>query len=440
MDTRAIAIVVGVDKNSGEKFGAILYNNGNDFEEAIYNNAAFERWVAAKRSQGYVCEIITKEMTLDEWKLNKTSLIEEAKELCAQIQKKQVALEAKRSEVEKAVENDTGVKNFRLSKKMLAIIMATVIGVTGLGVALNHILKKDGSTNTPTPSLNGPSISRELPDYLAEQQELALKEKYALGELSYDLTDKEEVMKRIGYLEAYANKMTKHHLTSSEIADFYLVSNGIEPIFNDDVDDIMRKVQLAASDDAGFDWRENTGEEIIASKKDSAYLDIYLKAINDWKVAAESKNPSITGPAGKEFAATGIYGIVLKEPLDTGIKEIGSVHMHDVSLEMQTFITGYVGMAINYPGLDIMDTFGKITIQGEEVDINYLSEPIAGPHVIPTGEQGRTDQGGEQGLAHATMIRLVNKYQNGDAITCPSELKQLLEQYGKEAVKQIGGQ
>lgn len=438
MYKKPVGIVVGVDKTSGNPFRAIFYSEfiqpNNISEMIIGTNTNFDKGISALISKGFVCNQQTIVTTPFEWDFKKYELEGKARALFTQKQEEQAAIKKALEAKQQAIERETGVRNFKLGRKVIALLVALAIGAGGYSW-----YSKSKHNKATVPPLSRPGINMELPNYLTNEQELALKEQYALGELNFDLTDKEEVERRIGYFGGYFDNMTKHHLTLTEQIDFFLLMNGVEPIFNKDVEDIMIKVQLAASSDSGFNWREKSGEEIIAIKRDSAYLDIYLKVINDWKVAAESKNLETGRVAGKEFVATSIYGIIEKEPLDTGKDGIGAVHMQDVSIEMQAFITGYVGRVTYYPGIDARDTIGKIMIKGEEVDTDYLCEPIAGPYIMPAGEQGRTDQGGEQGLAQTTMMKLVAKYINGSYIKCSSELRQFLEDLAKEYTKQKGG-
>ncbi|MDD4643961.1 MAG: hypothetical protein PHW90_02955 [Bacilli bacterium] len=266
MYKKPVGIVVGVAKTSGKPFRAIFYSEfiqpNNISEMIIGTNTDFDKGISALISKGFVCNQQTIVTTPFEWDFKKPELEDEARALFTQKQEEQAAIKNALEAKQQAIERETGVRNFKLGRKVIALLVALAIGAGGYSW-----YSKSKHNKATVPPLSRPGINMELPNYLTNEQELALKEQYALGELNFDLTDKEEVERRIGYFGGYFDNMTKHHLTLAEQIDFFLLMNGVEPIFNKDVEDIMIKVQLAASSDSGFNWREKSGEEIIAIKK-----------------------------------------------------------------------------------------------------------------------------------------------------------------------------
>lgn len=440
-------IVVVQDENNKQPFKCIMYSNHfeplHTMEREITNDQDIITIVGILKDHDFTTEVIYKDLTPADFEIKKAEITEELKQIVEakehetkETDEIESAVDRKLSKVEKNV----GIHNLKLFGAM-AVAVGTIIIAS---LALN---KKAPSTAVP-PTLTNPSVTSTfeptvaptatpLPGKTVDERITAMQEQYAKEELYYDITNPDEVEKRVNILISYFEKMQKGSITKAEATDFYLLLNGIAPSEGVDIDELMRKVQLAAAYDPSFDWREKAGEEIVANKRDSAYLDIYLRAINDWKSAAESRDMKQVSSMGKELVATSYYGMIIKQPLETQVKEVGKVKFQNVSSEMQAFITGYVGMTINYPGYDIKEAIGSVTIQGDSINVNAIAEPIAGPHVIPAGEKGSTDKGGEQGFAQSTMTMIVTKYNNGEYPECPEEIKAMLDTLSKQSVKTL---
>jgi hypothetical protein len=433
-DIKTAAIVAGVDETTEQYFRCIIYS---DYLEPVH---AMERLISKEEDlakiieileeKGYSCGSVVRKMNPNDWMSKKEELIQEA-QLIAE-QKAQEELSARAAYDAKIAETEKKAKVSKL--KIYGITAVTIAALVG-GYML---LSKDAPKTVNAPSVSSPAITSELnqplPGNTVDERILAMKDLFAKGDLSYDITNPDEVQKRVAVLIEYFNKMQKSDITNSEAMDFFLLINGIKPSEGVDIDELMRKVQLAAAFDPYFDWREVAGQEIIANKRDSAYADIYFRAINDWKKAAESHDMQQVSSMGKELVATAYYGMIIKEPLQTQNAEIGNVKMVNVSSELQAFLTGYVGMTLNYPGYDIVGAIGPVTIQGDTINVNHVAEPLAGPHIITAGEEGSTDKkGGEQGLAQSTMIMIVEKYNNGEYPECPEELKEALNSLAPKA-------
>lgn len=444
---KAIGIVACADPATKKGYRCVLYSNNlapnKTIDRVISKDEDLNIMLTVLNDKGFEIGYDEIEISPADFDARKEEVINLAKEKAEEIEKKQSDAKAAYDEKIDETEKKANVKNLKAhgkaKKAIIAVVTATAIALAG------YTLIKNMNKDAKTPNLNStPSITSQvtdtpssLPGKTVDERITAMKEQFAKGELYYDITNPDEVEKRVNVLINYFEKMQKSSITKAEATDFYLLINGIKPSDGVDIDELMRKIQLAAAYDPNFDWREVAGQEIIANKRDSAYLDIYLRAINDWKTAAESKNMKQVSSMGKELVATSYYGIVLKEPLETQVQGVGNVRFQNVSTEMQAFITGYVGMTINYPGYDIKEAIGSVTIQGDSIDVNAVAEPIAGPQVVPAGEQGATDKGGEQGFAQATMTVIVTKYNNGGYPECPEEIKAMLDSMSKQSVKTL---
>lgn len=429
---KAIGVVAGIDEATQKAFRCILYSNSlkpvHTMERVLATDEDLPKIVHVLQEQGFEADYELVTMKPEEWEAKREELVEIAKGKAEAIEAQQAMINEQYDAKIAETEQKANVKNLKAhgkaKKAIIAIVTAAALVAGGYAIVKN--MNKDAQA----PNLNSPSITSEipsestpLPGKTVDERITAMHELFAKGELYYDITNPDEVEKRVNLLIGYFEKMQKSSITKGEATDFFLLINGIKPTDGVDIDELMRKIQLAAAYDPNFDWREVAGQEIIANKRDSAYLDIYLRAINDWKTAAESKNIKQVSSMGKELVATSYYGIILKEPLETQVQGVGNVRFQNVSTEMQAFITGYVGMTLNYPGYDIKEVIGSVTIQGDSIDVNYVAEPIAGPQVVPAGEKGATDKGGEQGFAQATMTVIVTKYNNGEYPECPEELQ-----------------
>lgn len=434
MNQKAAAIIAGCNEDK-KMFKCIIYSNqftpNKVMERDLNSEEDLNIIQSVLNEKGFACEVETLYISPELWESNKAEIIESVKGLAADFEKR---IEAEKTEIEEAlakksseVQSKTGVKNLKFyGAAALAIMVAA--GITGYTIA-NHFDNK----NVDAPKLGKPAVT--MPVSPIDQKIAELKEKFAKGEMYYDITNPIEVENRVNVLISYFGKMEKGVITKSEATDFYLLINGIKPANNVDIDELMRKIQLAAAYDAKFDWREVKGQEIIANKRDSEYLDIYLKAINDWKNAAANGNKDQIKETGRELVATSFHGFILKNELDTENPEIGKVNFQNISHELQAFIVGYVGPTLNFPGLNPNDAIGAVPIMGDKINVNDLAKPIAGPHIIPAGEEGRTDNGGEEGLAQSTMIMLINDYNQGRMPECPEEIKALIESFSNQQVK-----
>lgn len=440
-ERKVVGIVVGIDEASNNIFRCMLYSKyleGNTMERLVSSDEEVNKIIDVLEEKGFDVQISDITMNPADWEIRREEIIADARSI------------SEGPAVAKAEEKDAvDTKIVEVQKKAkvsnLKVWGVTLVAVTALLVAGYVLTHTGGKQDVVAPSLNTPSITSTinpqatgtLPGNTVDERIAAMKDQFAKGELYYDITNPDEVQKRVNILIGYFDKMQKGAITSTEATEFYLLMNRYAPSEGVDVDELMRKIQSAAAYDPSFDWREIAGQEIIANKRDSAYLDIYLKAINDWKAAAESHNMKQVASTGKELVATSYYGMILKAPLDTQVAGVGTVQMQNTSVEMQAFIVGYVGMTINYPGYDIKESIGSVTIQGDTIDVNAVAEPIAGPQIIPAGEKGSTDNGGEQGFAQSTMTMIVTKYNNGEYPECPDEIRARLNGLTKAPVKTL---
>ncbi|MDD2203525.1 MAG: hypothetical protein PHT75_03550 [Bacilli bacterium] len=431
---KTAGIIAGVNQETNQFFRCLIYSNYlepvHTMDRLINKEEDLTKIIEILEERGFSCGSVVKAMDPAEWEIKKEELIQEAKTIAEGKEKEELDLKAAYDAKIAATEKKAKVSKLKLYG-VTAVTIAALVG----GYML---LSKDAPTTVNAPSVSSPAVTSELnqplPGNTVDERILAMKDLFAKGELSYDITNPDEVQKRVANLIGYFEKMQKSDITKAEATDFFLLINGIKPSDGVDIDELMRKVQLAAAFDPYFDWREVAGQEIIANKRDSAYADIYFRAINDWKTAAEGHNMQQVSAMGKELVATSYYGMIIKEPLETQVPEIGNVKMENVSSELQAFLTGYVGMTLNYPGYDIVSAIGPITIQGDSINVNHVAEPLAGPHIITPGEQGSTNkEGGEQGLAHSTMIMIVNKYNNGEYPECSEEIKAALNSLTEKA-------
>jgi|LSQX01.1.fsa_nt_gb hypothetical protein len=430
---KVVIVVVGKDTTSKENFKCMLYSNNFQPEPFLDNikpeGEAIESVIKHLEAKGYYTRLLFKEMSPNEWDLKKSDLVVEAKEMAEKIENEQKKTDEMIKEKISSAEKKAGVKNLKIWG-VVALSVAIAVGGYMVGKkAQNNVTAPDLTSANPSVTTQTEvegEVKQTTPETIDEKI-VMLKEQFAKGELNYDITNLSEVEKKVNILIGYFEKMQKAHITKSEAADFYLLINGIKPSEDVNIEELMRKVQLAAAFDPYFDWREIPGQEIIANKRDSAYLDIYLRAINDWKSAAESRDMKQVSSMGKELVATAYYGMVLNEPLITQNNEIGNVHFRNVGYETQAFITGYTAATLTYPGYDTLKAIGSVQIKDDKINANHIFEPLAGPHVIPSGEKGSTSKGGEQGFAEQTMIMMLDKYNNGQYIKCPEEIKVMLE-------------
>lgn len=435
MEEKFASIVVGRDEATDQMFRCIIYSNNLEptyfIERVITNPEDLRKILNIMEDRKFSCEVIFKTMNPSEWESKKEELLTEAKQHVEKAEKEQSEIKKAYNEKIAKVEKKSKVKNLKVWGITALTIAAIAIG--------GYALQKDKPNTVTAPDLSSsPAITAPVtPGNTIDERIEAMKDQFAKGELYYDITNPDEVEKRVNTFITYFDKMKNSSITKSEVADFYLLINGIKPSEGVNIDELMRKIQSASAFDPYFDWREVAGQEIIANKRDSAYLDIYLRAINDWKAAAESHNMKQVTSMGKELVATSYYGLIMRDPLKTQVQEIGSVNLQNVSPEIQAFITGYVGLTLNYPGYDIMEAIGPVTIQGETINVNHVAEPLAGPHVIPAGEQASTQNGGSQGFAQATMITVINKYNNGEYPLCPKEIEAALNSLKNQPVKTL---
>lgn len=429
---KVISIIFVQDSaDNTKRLGFVMYSNaleptGAAVDDVDLGGKGSDAIIDRFTKEGFKIDEKTVSMTDAEWQAQKTDLINQAKEAAEKMEQEQVINDSADEKISD-IEEKTKTKNLKVySKPMKAVLCAATAVVIALTAwAVGHFGTKKPADNETTTTQRDKDPNKSV-----DARITAMQAQFAAGELNYDITNPAEVESRINNLIGYFDKMDNNTITKAEATEFFLLLNGIEPGANVDVDELMRKVQSAAATDANFDWREVAGKEIIANKRDSAFSDVLFKVINDWKVAVDEglKSGDMTAAtaAGKEMVATLHYALIIKEPIETSV---GQVSLQNISIENIAFLMGYAGMAPAIPGIDINGVIGKITIKGDESDVNkLLAEPIAGPQVLTPGENGRTDEkGGEMGLAQSTMIPIVTKHLKGEYPECPGAVQDVAD-------------
>jgi hypothetical protein len=457
MENKIIGAVVGIDEETGKHFRCILYSKSFDpefYESKLFSNEQINKIQEGFVNDGYKMEITAFEMSQNDWNdINREYLQDTARNIAEQIEAREnEAIEAINNKT-KEIEEKVHVKNLKLKKKIiipLLVVLGIATTIGGVKLVKHLITKNDnkpgvtsdagviptGAIPTVTPTV-APTPTA-LPVNPIDGKITALQAAYANGDLNYDITNPDEVEKRLTNFLALFDKMKTNTLTTSEKIDFYLMMNGYESINDlneDEIQDIFARVGHAMATDPGFDWAEAPGQEAIANKRDSAYVNVFLKLINDWKTAVAAKDLNAMASTGKELTITTYVSMVKGDPI---ITDAGQVRFNNLDPQVQAFISSEVFYALNLSGffmdgtnannindvINPVETIGSIELAsyGVTINANRVSEALSKE---------------DEGVIVASRQLMRGIFTEGATIECPNDVKGRINTLANQPVKTL---